>query len=145
MMATIFASRDLSIGDSPVIELSNYSESQPNEAPVGPTILDLKYISASETRVGDVQQLNIWPNVDQEIGQKQCTEVRGNGEPNVGAVEQPDQIPYAQVISSLENDLKKAQVIRAFIMEEIASLKADLTSWVDKWNLLRVKKLRYKA
>ena len=30
-------------------------------------------------------------------------------------------------------------------MKEIASLKADLTSWVDKWNLLRVKKLRYKA
>ena len=29
-------------------------------------------------------------------------------------------------------------------MEEIASLKADLTSWVDKWNLLRVKKLKYK-
>ena len=30
-------------------------------------------------------------------------------------------------------------------MEEIASLKADLTSWVEKWNLLREKKLRYKA
>ena len=30
-------------------------------------------------------------------------------------------------------------------MEEIASLKADLTSWVEKWNLLRVKNLRYKA
>ena len=29
-------------------------------------------------------------------------------------------------------------------MEEIASLKYDLTSWFDKWNLLRVKKLRYK-
>ena len=29
-------------------------------------------------------------------------------------------------------------------MKEIASLKADLTAWVDKWNLLRVKKLRYK-
>ena len=71
--------------------------------------------------------------------------MRGNGEPNVGAVEQPDQIPCAQVISSLETDLKEAQVIRVFSMEEIASLKADLTSWVDKCNLLRVKKLRYKA
>ena len=29
-------------------------------------------------------------------------------------------------------------------MEEIAILKYDLTSWFDKWNLLRVKKLRYK-
>ena len=41
--------------------------------------------------------------------------------------------------------MKEAQVIRAFAMKEIASLKAGLTSWVDKWNLLRVKKLRYKA
>ena len=71
--------------------------------------------------------------------------MRGNGEPNVGAVEQPDQISYAQVISSLEIDLKEDQVIRAFTMEEIASLKADLTSLVDKWNILRVTKLRYKA
>ena len=58
--------------------------------------------------------------------------MRGNGEPNVGVVEQPDQISYAQVISSLETDLKEAQVIREFAMEEIASLKVDLTSWVDK-------------
>ena len=71
--------------------------------------------------------------------------MRGNGEPNVGAVEQPDQISYAQVISSLETGLKEAQVIRAFAMEEIASLKADLTSLVDKWNILWVTKLRYKA
>ena len=144
MTATLFVSRDLSVGDSLVIELSDYSESQPNETPVGPTILDLKYVSASETRARDVQQLNPRPNVDQEIDQKPCTKVRGNGEPNVGVVEQPDQIPYAQVISSLETDLKEAQVIRAFAMKEIARLKADLTSWVDKWNILRVKKLRYK-
>ena len=42
--------------------------------------------------------------------------------------EQPNQISYAQVISYLETDLKEAQVIRAFAMEEIAILKADLTS-----------------
>ena len=30
-------------------------------------------------------------------------------------------------------------------MEEIARLKYDLTSWFDKWNLLRVKKLSYIA
>ena len=41
--------------------------------------------------------------------------------------------------------MKEAQVIRAFAMEEIAILKANLTSWVEKWNLLRAKKLRYKA
>ena len=95
MTVTLFASRDLSVGDAPVIELSDSLESWPNEAPFGPTILDLKYVSASETRAGDVQQLNPRPNVDQETDQKPCTEVRGNGEPNVGAVEQPDQIPYA--------------------------------------------------
>ena len=54
--------------------------------------------------------------------------MRGNGEPNVGAVEQPDQISYAQVISSLETGLKEARVIRAFVMEEIVSLKDNLTS-----------------
>ena len=30
-------------------------------------------------------------------------------------------------------------------MDEIASLKTDLTSWIEKWNLLREKKLKYKA
>ena len=30
-------------------------------------------------------------------------------------------------------------------MDEIASLKADLTCWVEKWNLLREKKVRYKS
>ena len=95
--------------------------------------------------LGGVQQVNPGFNVDQEIGQKPCAEERGRGEPNVGTKGQPDQIPYAQVISSLETDLKEAQVIREFAMEEIASLKADLTSGVEKWNLLRAKKLRYKA
>ena len=126
--SALFTSRYLSVGDALVIKLSDSLESLPNEAPVGPTILDLKYVFASETRAEDVQQLNPGPNVDQEIDQKPCTEVRGNGETNVGAVEQPDQIHYAQVISSLETDLKEAQVIRAFPMEEIASLKADLNS-----------------
>ena len=65
MMSVLFASRDLSIGDSPIIELSDSSESHPNESPVGPTVLDLNYIYAFETRAGDVQQLNPRPNVDQ--------------------------------------------------------------------------------
>ena len=95
MTTVLFASRYLSVWDDPFIELSNYSESRPNESPIGPIVLDLKYVSASETRAGDVQQLNPGPNVDQEINQKPCTKVRGNGEPNVGAVEQPDKIPYA--------------------------------------------------
>ena len=102
------------------------------------------YLSLKLT-LGGVQQVNPGFNVDQEIDQNPCTKERGRGEPNVGTKGQPDQIPYAQVISSLETDLKEAQVIREFAMEEIASLKADLTSGVEKWNLLRAKKLRYKA
>ena len=67
MTAALFVNRYLSVGDALVIELSDSLESQPNEAPVGPTVLDLKYVSAFETRAGDVQQLNLGPNVDQEI------------------------------------------------------------------------------
>ena len=52
MTAVLFASRDLSVGNAPLIELSDSSESQPNEAPVGPTILDLKYVSVSKTNAG---------------------------------------------------------------------------------------------
>ena len=32
-----------------------------------------------------------------------------------------------------------------FAMDEIAGLKTDLTSWIEKWNFLREKKLKYKA
>ena len=81
MTTALFASRYLSVGDALVIKLSDSLESLPNEAPVGPTILDLKYVYASETRARDVQQLNPRPNVDQEIDQKPCRKVRGNGEP----------------------------------------------------------------
>ena len=119
MMVILFVSRDLSRGDDPVVELNDSSESRLNETPVGPTVLDLKYVSTSETRAGDVQQLNPGPNVDEEIDQNPCTEVRGNGEPRVGAVEQPNQIPYAQVISSLENDLKEGQVIRDLLWKKL--------------------------
>ena len=65
MMAMFFARRDLSVGDAPVIELSDSSESQTNEAPVVLTILDLKYVSVSETNAGSVQQVNPRFNVDQ--------------------------------------------------------------------------------
>ena len=55
--------------------------------------------------------------MDQEIDQKPCAEERGRGDSNVGTEGQPDQILYAQVISSMEIDLNEAQVIRAFTME----------------------------
>ena len=60
MMAMFFARRDLSVGDAPVIELSDSSESRPNEAPVGPTIPDLKYVSVSKTNVGGCPTSKSW-------------------------------------------------------------------------------------
>ena len=47
--------------------------------------------------------------------------------------------PYAQVISSLETNLKEAQVIKTFAMDEITGLKTDLISWIEKYNLLSEK------
>ena len=58
MTVAFFARRDLSVGDAPVIEVSDSSEPRPNPAPFGPTIMDLKYVSASETNVVGVQQVN---------------------------------------------------------------------------------------
>ena len=67
MTTALSVSRDLVARDAAVVELSNSSESQPNENPVGPNILDLKYVSVSQTRVGDVQRLNIGPYVHREL------------------------------------------------------------------------------
>ena len=145
MTAAFFTRRDLSVGDAPVIEVSDSSEPHPNPAPIGPTILDLKYVSVFETNVVSVHQVNPGCDVDQEIDQNLCIEEEHRRGSNVGLKNPINQIPYAQVISSLETDLKEAQVIKAFAMDEIASLKTDLSSWIEKWNLLREKKLKYKS
>ena len=58
--------------------------------------------------------------------------------------EQIDQNPHARVISSLQNDLKEAQVIQTIAMDEITGLKTELISWIEKWNVLRGNKLKYK-
>ena len=85
MTAAFFSRRDLSVGD----------------APIGPTILDLKYVSVSETNVVGVQQVNPGFNVDQDIDQKLCTGDQDRRGSNVGSKEPINRIPYAQVISSL--------------------------------------------
>ena len=54
-----------------------------------------------------------------------------------------NQNPLARIISSLQTDLKESQVIQTFSMDEIIGLKAALISWIEKWNLLREKKLKY--
>ena len=79
MTAAFFTRRDLSVGDAPVIEVSDSSEPHPNPAPIGPTILDLKYVSVFETNAIEVQQVNPGFDVDQEIDQNPCTEEEDRG------------------------------------------------------------------
>ena len=145
MTASLFARRNLSIGDIPIIEVSDSSEPCPNPTPIGSTFLDLKYVSVSKNNVFDIRQVNHECDVYQEIDQKPYIVEEDRGGSNVGSKEQINQNPYAQVISSLETDLKEAQVIKAFAMDEIVSMKTDLTSWIEKWNFLREKKCKYKA
>ena len=108
MTTAFFARRDLSVGDAPIIEVSDSSEPHPNPAPIGATILDLEYVSISETNVIGVQQVNHGCDVDQEIDQKSCTEDQDKRGSNVGSKEPINRIAYAQVISSLETNLKEA-------------------------------------
>ena len=48
------------------------------------------------------------------------------------------------MISSLQTDLREAQVIQTIAMEEITGLKTELISWIEKWDVLRGNKLKYK-
>ena len=66
MIAALFSRRDLSIGDVPIIEVSDSSEPRPNPIPIGPTFLDLKYVCVSRDNVVDVQQVHHECDVDQE-------------------------------------------------------------------------------
>ena len=108
MTTALFARRDLSIGSVPVIEVSDSSEPHPNPALIGPTFLDLKYVSDSENNVVDIQQVNHEGDVDQEIDQEPYIDQEDKGGLNVGSKEQINQKHYAQSISSLETDLKEA-------------------------------------
>ena len=88
MTATLFTRRNLSIGDVPVIEVSDSLEPPPNPAPIGPTFLDLKYVSVSKNNVVDIQQVNHECDVDQEIDQKPYIVEEDRGGSNVGSKEQ---------------------------------------------------------
>ena len=48
------------------------------------------------------------------------------------------------MISSLQTHLKEAQVIQTIAMEEITALKAELITWIEKWDVSRGKKLKCK-
>ena len=144
MTTSLFSKRDLSIGDVPVIEVSDSSETHPNPAPIGPTFLDLKYVFVSGDNVVDVQQVEHECDADQEIEQNPYIVEEDRGGSNGRSKEQINQNPYAQAISSLETKLKEAQVINTFSMDEMVGLKIDLISWIEKCNFLREKKLKYK-
>ena len=58
MIAALLAMRNLSIGDISVVEVSDSSKVRPNPVPIGPSVLDLKYVSVSANEVVDSQQLN---------------------------------------------------------------------------------------
>ena len=80
----------------------------------------------------------------QEIDQKPYLAKEGRKASKRESKEQIGQNPHDQVISSLQTNLKEAQVIQTFSMDEITGLKTELISWIEKWNVLRGKKLKYK-
>ena len=67
MTATLFAIRNLRVGDISVIEVSDSLELCPNPIPIGPTVMDLKYVSASGNEVVDSKQINHEHDIDKEI------------------------------------------------------------------------------
>ena len=58
MTTTLLARRNLSVGDVSVIELSDSSDVYILNTPIGPSMLDLKYVSISVDKVVDSQQVN---------------------------------------------------------------------------------------
>ena len=105
-------------------------------------MLDLKYISISTNKVVDSQQVNREGN--QEIDRKPYLTEEARVNLKRESKDQIDSNPHAQLISSLQTYLKEAQVIQTIALEEIKALKAELITWVEKWNVLRGKTLKCK-
>ena len=61
--------------------------------------------------------------MDQEIDQRPNRVEEDRGGFNVGAEKQINNNPYTWVISSLETDLKEAEVIKTSSMDEVAGIK----------------------
>ena len=68
MTAALLSRRNLSVGDVLVIELSDSLDVRPNPSPIGPSMLDIKYVSISVDKVVDSQQVNL--EGSQEIDRK---------------------------------------------------------------------------
>ena len=142
MKATLLARRNLSIGDISVVEVSDSSKVRPNPVPIGPSVLDLKYVSVSANEVVDSQQVN--HECDQEIDRKPYPDKETRINVNRESEYQIDPNPHARLISSLQTNLKEAQVIQTIALQETITLKAELITWIEKWDVLRGKKLKFK-
>ena len=97
MKASLFARRDLSIGDIPVIEVSDSSEPRPNLVPIGPAFLDLKYVSIPGDNVADIQKVN--HEFDKEIDQKPYIVEEDRGGSNGGSKNQSKPLRSSHLIS----------------------------------------------
>ena len=63
---------------------------------------------------------------DKEIDRKPYLAEEAQINLNRKSEDQTDPSPHAQLISSLQTDLKEAQVIQTIALEEITALKAEL-------------------
>ena len=81
---------------------------------------------------------------DQEIDRKPYLAEESRINMNRESKDQIDPNPHAWMIFSLQTDLKEAQVIQTIAMEETTGLKTELISWIEKWDVLRGKKFKYK-
>ena len=106
MTTALLARRNLSIGDIPIIEVSDSSAPCPSPVPIRPAFLDLKYVSLSRDNVADTQQVN--HECGQEIDQNPYLAKEDRKASNRESKEKIDQKPHARVISSLQTDLKEA-------------------------------------
>ena len=142
MIATLLAKRNLNIGDVSVVDLSDSLDIRPSPDPIGPSMLDLKYVSIFADKVVDSQQVN--REGSQEIDKMPHLTEEAQINLKRESKDQTDPNPHAQLISSLQTNLKEAQVIQTIALEEIKALKAELITWVEKWDVLRGKKLKCK-
>ena len=103
-------------------------------------MLDLKYMYDSTNEVVDSQQVN--HEGDKEKYRNPYLAEESQINMNRESNNQTDPNPHARLISSLKTYLKEAQVIQTISLEEITALKAELITWIEKWDVLRGKKLK---
>ena len=104
IIAALLARRNLSVEDISFIEVSDSSDVWPHPAPIGPSVLDLKYVSISANKVFDSQQEKCEGN--QEIDKKPHLTEEARVNLKRESKDQTDPNPNAQFISSLQIVLK---------------------------------------